>query len=75
MNKISQNNAIENPTHLLNIIPIPIARNEEFSNLFEPGLSDTEDEVADSTIVLKDLGTEEQANDVSELIQPTRVIL
>lgn len=59
VNKSSQNNAIENPTHLLNIIPIPITRNEKLYNLCDPGLGDTEDEVADSTIVMKAFGTEE----------------
>lgn len=65
MKKNSQNNAIEDPTSPSNIIPIPITRNNiNFSNLFDLSLSDTEDEVAYSTIVLKDLGTEEQDNDV-----------
>lgn len=33
-------------------------KQEGFSNLFDLGLSYTEDKVADTTIVLKDLGTE-----------------
>lgn len=64
-NWISQDKAIENAPQPLKYHSNPYHQEQEgFSKVFDPGLSDTGDEVADTPIVFRDLGTKEQANDM-----------